>query len=610
MNTINLGREMFTLRLTLLSALILALASSVGAQEREWRIVQGPPSVNSLSSVCFTSTGIGFAVGESGAILKTIDTGSTWVKISHSLTTQHLRSVSFANASVGVVVGDGGVVLRTNDGGSSWSLISHGLTTNRLNSVSFANTSIGVIVGDGEGVINTILRTTNGGLSWSMLSPSVPKNYWWSVSFSNPMVGVVVGAGAAIRTTDGGVSWSSITFAEVDYFRSVSFTSNEVGVLVGYNGQIQRTIDGGASWARISKGVTSTYLYSISFASANIGVIVGRGVILRSIDAGASWSLISKSLTTLDLLSVSFADASRGIVVGGALSGPSLILKNDSIVVPTLSSPKNGEGDVATSPTLAWSPSIGSMSYDLQISLKADFSSLIVNDSGIVDTNKSVVGPLEMDTIYFWRTRAKQSTGYSKWSTTSKFTTHLDIPKAVILSTPSDKDTVRASSATLVWKTATPKVTRYNLEVSPDSLFKFQVTAFNSLTDTSHTVSLLVDKSKYWWRVLALNSAGAGPQPAPASFTVDLTQAEVKKKRNGLEWTLTEAEGNLRYTIPVRSRIHISLFNPAGRMIIIFEGSQERGSHLLKLPVVGASRRGYLLEFQAGKFTQRLLLSN
>lgn len=61
---------------------------------------------------------IGWAVGECGSILKTIDGGDNWEK-QESGTANHLVNIFFIDSSIGWVVG-GGIILKTTNGGLTW----------------------------------------------------------------------------------------------------------------------------------------------------------------------------------------------------------------------------------------------------------------------------------------------------------------------------------------------------------------------------------------------------------------------------------------------------------------------------------------------------------
>jgi Secretion system C-terminal sorting domain/Photosynthesis system II assembly factor YCF48 len=85
-----------------------------------------------LSSISFPSPNMGFAVGSSGTILKTTNSGVTWTTLP-SRTINNLYAVNFADTTTGYTVGDTGTILNTtNSGGFPVGLNDFSIKTNSL----------------------------------------------------------------------------------------------------------------------------------------------------------------------------------------------------------------------------------------------------------------------------------------------------------------------------------------------------------------------------------------------------------------------------------------------------------------------------------------------
>ncbi|MBL1212747.1 MAG: T9SS type A sorting domain-containing protein [Ignavibacteriae bacterium] len=97
------------------------------------------------NSVFFVNTEYGFAVGNGGSVLKSID-GAESVITQISNTTQDLNSVYFIDYNNGWAVGDNGTIISTTDGGTTWVSEFSGSTEN-LNSVFFLNENEGWAAG-------------------------------------------------------------------------------------------------------------------------------------------------------------------------------------------------------------------------------------------------------------------------------------------------------------------------------------------------------------------------------------------------------------------------------------------------------------------------------
>jgi photosystem II stability/assembly factor-like uncharacterized protein len=171
-----------------------------------------------LSSIYFINDNIGWAVGvlvvhwppfrsgSSGKIFYTSDGGSDWNE-QFSGTTHWLSSVYFTDTNTGWAVGDSGTILCTSNGGLNWNAQSAG-TVNDLSSICFINANTGWAVGYN----GTILHTTDGGSIWSAQS-SGTVNSLTSVCFMDANIGWAVGdSGKVLHTTDSGSNWNIQSF--------------------------------------------------------------------------------------------------------------------------------------------------------------------------------------------------------------------------------------------------------------------------------------------------------------------------------------------------------------------------------------------------------------
>jgi LPXTG-motif cell wall-anchored protein len=260
----------------------------------EWKYPS--PQGNSLQAVYFVNANEGYAVGDSGTILKTLDAGNTWVSLQTNSKT-HLKDVFFVNSNIGYVIGRFlGVILKTVDGGTTWQDISLPETDYGLNSVWFTDENTGYVVG-GPG---RVWKTTNGGSSWLRLPPPPIQGNILKIQFVSSQVGYGIEYAAGnvfIKTTDGGQSWSakSIT-AGNDWLQSMHFVGN-VGYIVGNTGRIYKTTDGGDNWVPLTSGTTCD-LTAVYFANSTTGYITGsdvsgNSILLSTTDGGANWAQVA-----------------------------------------------------------------------------------------------------------------------------------------------------------------------------------------------------------------------------------------------------------------------------------------------------------------------------
>ncbi len=184
---------------------------------------------------------------------------------------------------------------------------------------------------------------------------------------------------------------------------------------------------------------------------------------------------------------------------------------------PTLLSPTNGAGSISVNPTLSWNAASGATAYQLQVSKSVGFGTTVFDDSTIVTTSK-LVGTLGNDTTYYWRVRAKNSFGWSSYSSAWNFTTIAIPPSAPVLLTPTDASTGISVTPTLSWN-ASAGATTYQLQVSKSAGFGTTVFDDSTITATSKLVGPLGSDTTYYWRVRAKNTGGWSSYSSTWSFT-------------------------------------------------------------------------------------------
>jgi photosystem II stability/assembly factor-like uncharacterized protein len=309
--------------------ILLVALVAINSTKAKW-MPQNSGTTKNLNSVYFQDANIGYAVGNFGTILKTIDGGASWDSLA-SGTPAFLKSVYFTDTIIGYAVGNN-VILKTINGGTNWSesVFDPYLY---LNSVFFPDANIGYAVGTYHDpkmmyVSGYILKTTDGGITWTQL-PFAPYNYSLiSVYFTDINIGYAVGSYCGgwgentayiIKTIDGGATWSE--FSSQLYFDllSVFFSDNNTGYAAGTdgygaNGIIFKTTDAGTTWDTL---LTTNALNSIYFTDVNSGYAVGNyGKIIKTIDGGVSWITQTSGTPLSNLYSVFFPSVDVGYVVG------------------------------------------------------------------------------------------------------------------------------------------------------------------------------------------------------------------------------------------------------------------------------------------------------
>lgn len=285
-----------------------------------WQWSNPKPQGNDLNDVDFFDQDLGYAVGPFGAIVCTLDGGTTW-ELQNSGTTDWLFGVAANGARGAVAVGANGIILRTINRGATWERRQSGVSAG-LQDVDFADANHGIAVGKGA------LRTSDGGLTWSSCDCDINME---RVCMVDANTAFAVGHGSEVYSTlDGGASWVSkptgVSSGPLPF--GIWFTDAETGTIVGNDGVILRTTDGGSAWKQ-QESHTSAYLRGVAFADANHGIAVGQvggggfgPLVLYTSDAGATWKheVNGSPVERVHPLfnAVSMLNADTGVVVGMA----------------------------------------------------------------------------------------------------------------------------------------------------------------------------------------------------------------------------------------------------------------------------------------------------
>jgi photosystem II stability/assembly factor-like uncharacterized protein len=290
-------------------------------QQPGWEIIPSGTSTQ-LNSVFFYDYEVGFACGDSGLVIKSIDSGKTWQTLQTPVITD-LNDLFVFNDSTLLVVGDTGTTIFSLEGGNNWYL-GHFLTEDYY-SLSFSGVN-GILGGSSQ----TIVRAEFGGtlITFYEVQSGFFGGGFWGAHMLSPQIAYVAGENSIFqplfaKTTDAGVNWDFTAFylnSNEGKATGVDFTDINTGYVSAsvWNGQgaIAKTTDGGSSWAST---LFTNPLWDIDFpisGAGQVGYAVGsEGTILKTYDAGGNWQS-QQSGTMLKLNKVHFLDLDFGFAVG------------------------------------------------------------------------------------------------------------------------------------------------------------------------------------------------------------------------------------------------------------------------------------------------------
>jgi len=238
--------------------------------------------------------------------------------------TARLRGVSAVTERVAWASGAGSTVLRTVDGGSTWQKLT--VTTEVLDfrDVDAVDTQTAYVLSIGNGPASRIYKTTDAGKSWTLqFKNEDEKAFLDAMSFWDANHGIVFGDSVdgqlyIMTTADGGRVWSRVPPASLPQAleNEGAFAASGTNIAVfgkshawigtgaGAKARVLRTSDRGRSWQVADTPLAagpSAGIFSIAFRDAKHGVIAGGDYrkeqeavdnLAVTRDGGITWTLV------------------------------------------------------------------------------------------------------------------------------------------------------------------------------------------------------------------------------------------------------------------------------------------------------------------------------
>lgn len=155
---------------------------------------------------------------------------------------------------------------------------------------------------------------------------------------------------------------------------------------------------------------------------------------------------------------------------------------------PNLVNPSDGTTGITTTPTFEWLPVDSATSYTVLISTVSNFSSTVVNQSGISNTSYTHNSNLNSSTQYYWRVQATNSEGNSL-SSTRTFTTGsantapnspINVSSTSLLGATEIENVSGSTLTTFLSDDDEGETVRYRLQIATDSNFNNLVIDYRS----------------------------------------------------------------------------------------------------------------------------------
>ena len=213
---------------------------------QNWHL-QNSNQTSQLKGIQMISPTEGWACGDAGAMLHTVDAGKTWTVI--TLTGSDLHQIVFKDANTGIVVGDNGTIFTTTNGGTNW-ISKNSSTSLQLRGAGFAGGSTFFAVGDDGAAV----KSTDDGNTWTTLNSGTTERLL-CVTAVDQNVWVGARNGLMLFSSNGGSTFNSMSNPATDDIKDIQFINGSIGFAGGSNSFFMYTSNGGANWTSRSAGI-------------------------------------------------------------------------------------------------------------------------------------------------------------------------------------------------------------------------------------------------------------------------------------------------------------------------------------------------------------------
>jgi photosystem II stability/assembly factor-like uncharacterized protein len=312
-----------------------AASASVTVSQSGWAWGNPSPQGNTLRSIAFSGP-LGYAVGDNGTALKTLDGGATWTGLATG-TSGELTHVQIVDPNT-VVVGSGnGCILRiSTDGGVVFTRIftvTEANCTDQVQAFSFISAQVGFLLLRSGSVLvtndggNTFSRET--GIPGTAASSGGGGNVGIDLHFASPTTGIAFvgppsgGQSTEFKTSDGGVSWTPVALPPANV-TAVHFVDATHVFAIGPNTFLS-SADAGATWTvkPIGGGNSFTSIDCADPMTCVLTVAAGDHLV-RTSDGGTTSSITTPS--SAQILGAAYSTPTRVVGVGG---GGTTVVSND-----------------------------------------------------------------------------------------------------------------------------------------------------------------------------------------------------------------------------------------------------------------------------------------
>jgi uncharacterized protein (TIGR03437 family) len=262
------------------------------------------------------NTGRAVFVGNNGGMLRSTDSGRSWVETNAGLTALATYSMTMSGTTLFAGTFGGGVHRSTNNG-DNWAVANSGLTDPFIYSLTASGTTLFT------GTINgRVFRSTNQGDTWTEISTGLPASSINALQISGTTIFAATDNGGVYRNTLTGTTWTAartgLPQANSAFLRIPALALSTGAVYAGTSGGVYRTTNNGDIWTAVNSGLLNTNIFALTVNGTTLYAGSFGGGVFR-LNANDTWAAVNNGLADPLVLSLNYTGST--FFVGTASDG-------------------------------------------------------------------------------------------------------------------------------------------------------------------------------------------------------------------------------------------------------------------------------------------------
>ena len=273
-------------------------------------------SAASVQALVMGASGVIYAGSFGHGIFRTMDRGTTWVRVGGGVTDPFI--LSLASTKDGAVYAGTfrGGVFRSRDEGNSWQSVNAGLKQLEVKTLLAVDHELFAGTGDG------VYRLDGSEDRWTPVTSGLDDILVHAVARSADGTLFAGTSGKGIfRFSPRSTGWVRMRHGLKDHegmienFIRVLVIDQDQSILAGtFDGGVFRSADSGLTWRPISRALPNDSIRGIVFSDQGVVVATGNGI-FKSVDKGKQWIPVNKGLANL-AVQVLIGSGDKGLYAG------------------------------------------------------------------------------------------------------------------------------------------------------------------------------------------------------------------------------------------------------------------------------------------------------